>query len=379
MKQMYIVYCEVINRKVLELALGERKYYHYYDKLIIELENSHKYDLVRVKDYSSFYLAFDKDGDFCESLCYVDRVLFSIGEENPSALMTVYKGISLEFNDETVHNAIAALHAGIQKQRRIVKYNELVETELCKSDVIKRQLLMAIVQKSLVILYQPKISLNRKIVGFEALLRLRDQDGTYYSTERVIKTAKEFNLMHHIDRFLIHRVIEDYKTLNQYYPDTTISINLTIKELELDYHLGLFKDLAKKNDFPLDKLYVEITQDEEIDNLSIITDILMSFKKLRIRLSIDDFGSKYNNFYRLQTIKYDEIKIDKSITDKYKEYPGILDYLSRLFVGLGYEVVIEGIETEEQFSLLPSLDNLFLQGYLYSKPISLKEIGNLKL
>lgn len=380
MRKLYVVFCEVVNKRSLELSLGEKEYQYQYNRLIAELQTSKKYDFVIVKDYQNFHVAFDEINNPADRMGYIDEVLLSLGKENSNALMTIYKGVSIEASHSDVNNALMALHLGIKNQRRLLQYNDMIALEILEANEIKNQLVRATIEDNLCILYQPKVSISTKqVVGFEALLRLRNKSGGFYMTERVIKAAKEYNLMHCIDQFLISQVMKDYKIISEFYPNCTISINLTVKELELNYHQDLLIKHAKESNFPLNKLYIEITQDEEIMDLSLIKNVLESFKKDKIKLSIDDFGSKYNNFYRLERIKYDEIKIDKSITDRYIEYPSILKFMSNLFVGLGYEVVIEGVETIDQLNELPNSQNLFLQGYLYSRPIPLINIGLLGL
>ena len=100
----------------------------------------------------------------------------------------------------------------------------------------------------------------------------------------VIEVAKEYNLMGYIDRFLIKKVKEDYSRIVKVYPEVSISINLTVKEMEQNYHIGLLSKYAEKYKFPLYKLYIELTQ-EEIIKLKLIEDVLLSFRKLKIKLS----------------------------------------------------------------------------------------------
>lgn len=76
----------------------------------------------------------------------------------------------------------------------------------------------------------------------------------------------------------------------------------------------------------------------------------------------------------MEKIRYDEIKIDKSLTDRYIDYPNILEYLPKLFINLGYEVVIEGLESKNQLNYLPKMKHLSIQGYYFGKPLSLEEI-----
>lgn len=375
MNETYIVYCEVVNKRMLESNLGEKKYLQYYHRLIHELGKCRKYCTVVVKDNLNFYLVVNDLHNVINCDQCIDQILFKISKSKPEALLTIYKGIA-QGNDKTaINKAIHALDTAIQKQRRIALSNTVIEKYISEKETIRNALIKAIYENNLLLFYQPKVDFtSRKIQGFEALLRLKAEDNSYFSTEKVIRVAKEFNLMRAVDEFLLKKVTDDYLSLAQKYDHPSISINLTIKELEQNYHLALLKRYAEEKHFPLNKLYVEITQDEDIVDFSLIKSILEEFKENKIKLSIDDFGSRYNNFYRLEKIRYDEIKIDKSLTDRYIDYPNILEYLPKLFINLGYEVVIEGLESKNQLNYLPKMKHLSIQGYYFGKPLSLEEI-----
>lgn len=259
-------------------------------------------------------------------------------------------------------------------RRNIIIYQPAIKNAYDEKQLIKKKITDAIINKKFIILYQLKVNYcTKKVTGIEALLRLRKNDSDFFNTEMVIEVAKEYNLMGYIDRFLIKKVMEDYSRIVKVYPEVSISINLTVKEMEQNYHIGLLSKYAEKYKFPLYKLYIELTQ-EEIIKLKLIEDVLLSFRKLKIKLSMDDFGSKYNSFYRLTKIKYDEIKIDKSITDQYDKFTGILNCLSTAFINAGYEVVIEGVENAYQLRGLPCSEKLSIQGYIYSRPTNLKKL-----
>ncbi|MCH3976983.1 MAG: EAL domain-containing protein [Bacilli bacterium] len=375
MNESYIVYCEVVNKRMLESHLGEKKYLQYYHQLIRELGKCRKYCSVVVKDNLNFYLVVNSIHSVINCDQCIDQILFKISKQQPEALLTIYKGIAQGDDKEAINKAIHALDTAIQKQRRIALSSPVIEQYINEKETIRNALIKAIDEQALFILYQPKVDFtSHKVQGFEALLRLKAEDNTCFSTEKVIRVAKEFNLMRAVDEFLLNKVTDDYSLLAQKYDHPSISINLTIKELEQNYHLSLLKRYAEEKHFPLEKLYVEITQDEDIVDFSLIKAILENFKESKIKLSIDDFGSRYNNFYRLEKIRYDEIKIDKSLTDRYIDYPNILEYLPKLFINLGYEVVIEGLESKSQLNYLPKMKHLSIQGYYFSKPLSIEEI-----
>ena len=103
-------------------------------------------------------------------------------------------------------------------------------------------------------------------------------------------------------------------------------------------------------------------------------------KNIGIKLAIDDFGTGYSSFSSLKHLQVDCLKIDKYFVDDMladEETALIIGSMIEMGRKLGYQVVAEGIETQEQLELIRKLGCETVQGYLFSKPVGAEEITKL--
>ena len=123
---------------------------------------------------------------------------------------------------------------------------------------------------------------------------------------------------------------------------------------------------------------IEVTEDAFVTKTHFQTEILPIFRKLGVRISIDDFGVGYSSLSALADITADEIKIDRSfITDIHKRprSQGILRAIESLSEALGMTVIAEGIESYEELAYLQAATKIrYAQGYYFSRPIFLEDL-----
>ena len=129
-----------------------------------------------------------------------------------------------------------------------------------------------------------------------------------------------------------------------------------------------------------ERFMIEVTEDAFITKTHFQTEILPIFRKLGVGISIDDFGIGYSSLSALADITADEIKIDRSfITDIHKRprSQGILRAIESLSEALGMTVIAEGIETFEELAYLQAATNIrYAQGFYFSRPVFLEELGH---
>jgi len=124
---------------------------------------------------------------------------------------------------------------------------------------------------------------------------------------------------------------------------------------------------------------IEITEDEDIDALELIPAIKV-LKKEGFEIAMDDFGTGYSSLDRLSVLEVDTVKIDRSILLTAESGNNtILEWAISLTKRLGVSVVVEGVETLEQLTLVKLLGADSVQGFLYSKPVSAMQISNIPL
>lgn len=211
---------------------------------------------------------------------------------------------------------------------------------------------------------------TKEIYSYEVLMRLKDEDGGIMYPGEFLEVAKHASLY----TPLMFRVISLTFELIHSYPQSKFSINMSIIDMLDKKTVTLFVECLELCKYP-ENLIVEILESEGIENYDGIKPFLNQVRSFGAKLSIDDFGSGYSNYYRIMQLDIDHIKIDGSII---KELP--YDENSRVVVETilsfakrkGWEVVAEFVSDEFIYEIISSYDIEFTQGYYLGKPEELE-------
>ena len=156
-----------------------------------------------------------------------------------------------------------------------------------------------------------------------------------------------------------------------------MELNLSgLQSVDSDLPLLMNKLLTEYN-IPADSVNLEITESVAITSGYMLKKNMDELKKLGCSFSMDDFGTGYSNLSQIVKTEFEVIKIDKSLLwpcfdEKNKSLQNakmLLETLIELMLKFGYEIVVEGIETQEQFEYLKKQGITFAQGYYFSKPL----------
>ena len=159
----------------------------------------------------------------------------------------------------------------------------------------------------------------------------------------------------------------------------SMAVNISPNHFSDEAIVPLIKKIIDETGMNPEKLELEVTESViqiNDDNLKIFKDL----KALGIKLAIDDFGSKYSYFASLKHLEVDILKIDKYFVDDIatdKKSLILLKSMIEMGHNLGYEITIEGVETQEQYEIIKTLGCKSAQGFLFSKPVPAKEITRL--
>jgi two-component system CheB/CheR fusion protein len=156
-----------------------------------------------------------------------------------------------------------------------------------------------------------------------------------------------------------------------------LSINVSIEQFRRGNVLSMMQRLVALYQLPPGKIMLEITESTLADDNQLLKDSFLSLKEMGLKISIDDFGTGYSSLARLKSYPIDELKIDRSFVDDITEQGHdrvIAQTIIAMSRTLGFTVVAEGVETEEQLGILRELNCDIVQGYLISKPISADEL-----
>lgn len=227
----------------------------------------------------------------------------------------------------------------------------------------------AIHNKAFKLLYQPIVDTKtRKVVSFEALLRLTDYN---ISPMKFIKIAEDKGLMPEIGRWVAHQAIRQLSDWNKMGLNIKpVAINFSPKQFDDIGFTDYVHELLVKHAISAEYLHVEITENLFVNNNERTKDFIQNLDEVGIKLSLDDIGAGFTSLNYLSYMPINKAKLDKSINDRYlniKDY-NIIKHLIHMFHDLNLKVVAEGIEDKKQLEILQKINCDFIQGYLFSKP-----------
>ncbi len=230
--------------------------------------------------------------------------------------------------------------------------------------------------------YQAIVELrSRRLLGLEALLRWEHPTFGALPPDEVVHAAESAGLAVDLDRAVIHRAGHDLVRLRGtgVVPDDTfVSVNISPRSIQ---HQGLdtiVSEMLEATGLPATCLCLEITEHAIMDNAEHTVALLQRLTDLGVRLSIDDFGTGYNSLVHLQRLPLDVLKIDRSFVSDVMTRTDSLA-IARSIVGLasaiGLETVAEGIEDEQQATLLLHLGARAGQGYLWGPAVRVDDVA----
>ncbi len=213
---------------------------------------------------------------------------------------------------------------------------------------------------------------TKKIVSSEALSRWENSSGEVIFPGAYIGLMEKSGLIVKFDYYMFEIVckkLSEWK--NSDFNELTISCNITRITISEKSFVAKIKEIADKYDFDRSKLLIEITEDSLEKNMDVAKNNIIKTKELGFSIALDDIGSGYATLSSLCDYPVDIVKIDRNIllqteTDAGKElFLGIIAKVHEL----GLKVVCEGIETEEQNTLVSESDCDYIQGWYYSKAL----------
>ena len=276
---------------------------------------------------------------------------------------------------------IAMYRAKSESKGSLVLFDVGLEREALARMKTEQSLRLAILDRRFCCAFQPKVDIrSREIIGIEALVRLRDDDGIIQAPGTFIDLAIELGLIDEITHLVLAEIMKSIDLINDRFGfNTSISINVAAKQAcNLEFMTSFVEALAATD--CAQRFIVEVTEDAFVTKTLFQTDILPILKKLGVKISIDDFGIGYSSLSALADMTADEIKIDRSfITDIHKRprSQGILKAIESLSEALGMTVIAEGIETFEELAYLQAATKIrYAQGFYFSRPIFLEELNS---
>ena len=248
----------------------------------------------------------------------------------------------------------------------------------CRSRTTEQQLRRAIRRDELRMVYQPVVDLSSgRIVGAEALARWTDDNGSVVAPSLFIPLAEEGGFVGEITRLALRHTLRDLGELLRSNPRFQVSVNVTACDLADPGFLPMLEAALVQAGVSAKSVTIEITETSTVNNkMAIETTRLLRASGHSVH--IDDFGTGYSSLAYLQDLSVDAIKIDKAFTQSIgtdSVTVSILPQILAMADALNLEIVVEGIETEEQARYFIASDKrIRAQGWLFGRPMPKGEL-----
>lgn len=242
----------------------------------------------------------------------------------------------------------------------------------------KNILLAAMKNNQFEVYLQPKVDFNtRTIIGAEALIRYHNRKGELIPPDQFVPAMEQVKTIYYVDFFVVEQICSlIHGWLEQGFKVPPISVNYSRHTLMLPDFITRLENIWSKYKIPKKLLEVEINESSESMNDESLILIMEQLKEYGYPVCIDDFGVKYSNLALFVNANLDILKLDRSmVSDIVTNHKSqlLIRSLAQICHDLDLQLIVEGVETEEQFQILHNLGCDGLQGYLISRPIPISD------
>ncbi|MDR2529146.1 MAG: EAL domain-containing protein [Synergistaceae bacterium] len=231
--------------------------------------------------------------------------------------------------------------------------------------------------KGLYLVFQPQVDNIGRVIGCEALLRWRHEKFGIIPPSTTIVISEEAKLDDLLNKWIFETALRYHKGLNDLgYTELIMSVNISPLQLRNPEIVSILRRFIREYKLNPDKIEVELTENIAFDDTKESREVMERFKKMGVRIAIDDFGMGHTSLLYLRSFNVDTVKLDGSLVQDILTDQSSVDIVKsivNLCDNRNMHVVAEVVETKEQKDLLKSLGCHYYQGYYYSRPL---EINN---
>ena len=249
---------------------------------------------------------------------------------------------------------------------------------------IERKIRLALENDTIFFNLQPQYDINHRLRGFEALARMKDENGEFISPAEFIPVAEKTGLVDRIDAAVFRKAAKFLSEVLDEKIDShlTISTNVSVRHLMKNNFLDETREIIEEYQIPADRVEIEITESIMIDSTEKALSVINELKNMGIKIAIDDFGTGYSSLSYLNSLPSDMLKIDKSFIDVMNDSESSKEYVA-MIISIGHilhlEVISEGVESPEQIETLRKVGCDYIQGYVWGKPMPPEDAMTLAL
>ncbi len=385
-----LVYTDFMNFKYLNKKYG----YRMGDSLLRDFASG---IIDTMKNADETYFARIVSDQFVLFMPCADRenavsMVHRINEDFANAHASLFPDVNIRlrsgiyFLEPDCTSAAAAIDAANSARRRINEtsvltacmFDKRFNIEQAEENEIINSMGSAMRNKEFKIYLQPKYSLeDYSVIGAEALVRWEKADGTVMPPDSFIPIYERTGKISELDFYVFEQVAAFLAKNNQLgRKQVPISINASILHASDSNTVRHYLDILKKYNVDPSLTEIELTETATVSDYGNVVQLFQDLQNVNMLTSLDDFGAGYSVLNTITEIPVNTVKLDRVFINRCEaSEKGIyfLNQIVSMVKGLGYRVICEGVETEEQIDILKKAGCEEAQGYWFSKPLPVEE------
>ena len=251
-----------------------------------------------------------------------------------------------------------------------------MDAALIERLALERTIRKAVAEDRFTLHYQPMVQISgRRLVGFEALVRLPAEDGSLIPPLAFIPLVEELRLIDKLGAFVVR---EACRTAAMWPKHLTVAVNLSAAQFAAGGVSTMVAEALASSGLEPRRLELEIVESLLLDNSEQVMSELQALKAMGVAIVMDDFGTGYSSLSYLWQFPFDKIKIDRSFMQGFDSSRRDAETVVKTIIGLGRElnmrVTVEGVETAKQAVFLEKADGDQAQGFYFGRPIPAAEV-----
>lgn len=323
---------------------------------------------LRDKQLNDIKATLDEEYNLHDSKCH-QSFLFGFAKFSPNS----------ESSSDVLSNAVGALKlANINAP--FSGYNDSYSKQFLEKYEISMLLDEALQRAELDVVYQPKVTASGKCIGLEALARWNSPILGSVPPSKFIAIAEEYKLINRLTDLIIQKVCAQIAYWTQAGMKVLpVAINISLIDFsQTNFMSKLVKYLADFDVQP-EQIELELTETSLEANQSHSLKLIQTLQSWGFTISVDDFGVGYSNISRLAEYPINKLKLDRSLISQVthsSRQKSLVKSIHVMCKELDIMCVAEGVETQEQVSLMSAMGCTEFQGFYFSKPMSAKSLYN---
>jgi diguanylate cyclase (GGDEF)-like protein len=324
----------------------------------------------------------DQAEDFAHRL--VAAMIAPMAIKDQEIIATASVGVAMAPTDGTtserlMKSADLALYKSKADGRNCVRFFvPEMDGALQARTALEKTLRNAVLHERFTLHYQPVFEISgRRLIGFEALIRLPADDGSLISPATFIPVAEDLRLIGRIGAWVLKEACRAAAT----WPEPlTVAVNLSPAQFDAGSTISTIVAGALKDaGLAPHRLELEITETLLLGNSATILSELQALKAMGVAIVMDDFGTGYSSLSYLWRFPFDKIKLDRSFMQGFDTAGRDAETVVKSIIALGRQlqmrVTVEGVETASQVAFLDGADADQVQGFFFGRPVPRAEIS----